>query len=103
MKVVPDNLLGALWLQFALSLNRNIEFRACRYCNTPFKVSRGQDGVTKRRQFCPNNPGCKMRWHREMAKKAAGLKSQGLKEDIIAKKLDVSQDQVASWLKTQAG
>lgn len=32
----PDNLLGALWLQFAQNVAGNREFQRCQYCTRPF-------------------------------------------------------------------
>lgn len=60
---LPKNLLGALWLQFALSIQEGRELRHCKRkrCSrlffTPAKAE-------SRKQFCSDS--CRTSWHREL-------------------------------------
>ncbi len=52
LAIVPENLLGAMWLQFARALDGNREYRACRHCGTWFEI--GSGAASRARQFCSN-------------------------------------------------
>jgi len=79
---VPDNLLGAIWLQMALAIERNVEFRRCTECDTWFEVSR--EGGRSDKIYCSS--ACRVKAHRERlrerpvsapAKKAAKRQARG--------------------------
>ena len=41
LNVVPKNLLGAIWLQFAMAITGNKRFTDCEMCGKPFEVKKG--------------------------------------------------------------
>ena len=41
LSVVPKNLLGAIWLQFAMAITGNKRFADCEVCRKPFEVKKG--------------------------------------------------------------
>lgn len=47
----PENLLGALWLQFALAVSQNSEFRECEHCGKPFEAA-APGASRKDKRFC---------------------------------------------------
>lgn len=49
---VPNNLLGAMWLQFADAVSYNLEYRECGWCGKPFEVTRS---TRSDRQYCSNS------------------------------------------------
>ncbi len=58
--VVPDGLIGAIWLDFSLAINGKQEYRRCTRCGTVFPVpSKGQI-----KRFCSNK--CRTAHHRQM-------------------------------------
>jgi hypothetical protein len=64
MQIIPKNLLSAMWLQFARTIDGNKEFRACKECGRWFEISHKQaDGRTRRREFC-SDP-CKSKDYRK--------------------------------------
>lgn len=61
-KVVPTNLLSALWLQVADEITKDVNFRQCEQCPRWFGYGPGtQHRETKR--FCSNR--CRQAWHRK--------------------------------------
>jgi endogenous inhibitor of DNA gyrase (YacG/DUF329 family) len=75
MQIVPSQLIGALWLQFANAIAGNKEYRACKECGTWFEISSAGDARTARRQFCSDR--CKSRDYR---KRRQGSEQAHLKE-----------------------
>jgi hypothetical protein len=57
----PKDLLTALWLQFALSIDRNTKFRRCRICEKWFEISPDANRTT--REFCSD--ACRARDYRK--------------------------------------
>jgi hypothetical protein len=66
IQLVPSDLLGALWLQFAEALASNHEYKKCKQCGAWFAIASGEDGRTARREFC-SDP-CKSKDYRERRK-----------------------------------
>jgi len=59
--VVPKTLLGAVWLQLALAITRDKNYRCCEFCGAWFAVVPGE-GHTLARRFCSTN--CRVRANR---------------------------------------
>lgn len=62
LRIVPKNLLGALWLQLADAVTGNKEYRSCIECGRWFGLSNERRGGTKRKVFCSS--ACKVRDYR---------------------------------------
>jgi len=56
----PNNLLGAMWLQFADAIERGVDYGRCQVCDDDFELA---DGRSKRRKYCSN--ACSQRAYRE--------------------------------------
>jgi hypothetical protein len=63
LRFYPDDLLRAMWLQFAQGIAGNKDYRACSFCNSWFDLSSSYDGRTARRMFCSD--ACKSRDYRK--------------------------------------
>ncbi len=61
VRLVPKNLLGAIWLQMAHAIERNGEFRRCAECDRWFEVSR--EGGRSDKIYCSN--ACRVKAHRQ--------------------------------------
>jgi hypothetical protein len=70
LQIVPENLLSAMWLQFARAIEGDKEYRACKECGKWIELSHRQvDGRTKRREFCSD--ACKSKDYRKRKERAA--------------------------------
>jgi hypothetical protein len=70
---VPQNLLGAMWLQFALAVAGDKKYRACKVCHKWFEIS-GKNRIT--RLFCSD--ACKTKDFRN--RKIHGLAKKFVEE-----------------------
>ncbi len=96
VNIVPHNLIGAMWLQFAEAIAGNKHHRPCKECGTWFEISTEEDGRTARRVFCSD--ACKSRDYRGRKDQAERLKGEGKTLKDIAKELDTDTETVKNWL-----
>ena len=68
LTILPQSLVGALWLQFARAIDRDREYRACLNCGDWFEV--GQGAASRARQFCSNK--CRVAHSRKRRAQASG-------------------------------
>ena len=61
ISLIPSNLIGALWLQFAHSVAADVDFAKCVECGTWFEVAPGSGRPDKR--YCSD--ACRMRAYRK--------------------------------------
>lgn len=97
----PRTLLGALWLQCAMALSGQREFRKCRQCGKEFEVSTTLRSPETRRldaRFCPG-ARCRAGYHQHCRAKARRLHGEGLSIIQITDELGESREQVRKWLK----
>jgi hypothetical protein len=66
--VVPTNLLGCLWLQFARAIDGNKHYRRCRECGRWFEIS--LDAYRTSKEFCSN--ACRSKAYRGRKKARGG-------------------------------
>jgi hypothetical protein len=98
LRLEPTTLLGALWLQFALSVDSLKRFVKCTECGAPFEVSRGQrTGKRPDAKFC--SPRCRVGHYRGRIEEARRLRSS-LRPNEIARKLNTSRRVINRWLAT---
>jgi hypothetical protein len=69
LHIVPQTLLGAMWLQFAQTIDGNRQFRGCKECSRWIEISTDDNGYRINRQFCSD--ACKSKDYRK--RKAASL------------------------------
>jgi hypothetical protein len=99
LTVVPDGLIGALWLQFARAFERNAECRRCAACGTWFEVASGRARADK--LYC-SHP-CRTRVYRQRQAEAVRLHAEGRTLDEIARELESDSDTVGGWIARQTG
>jgi hypothetical protein len=97
--IVPEGLIGALWLQFARAVERNARFRQCTECTTWFEVAPGRGRADK--QFC--STACRTRAYRKRQAEAVRLHGEGRSIDDIARQLESELDTVRGWIERQGG
>lgn len=105
LRIVPDSLIGALWLQFALAVDGNKEYKQCKMCSTWFEIGRTESyspeagfrgRARKDKTYCSN--ACRSRALREKKKEARRLYEKSITIDEIAKTLGSEQDTVRGWV-----
>lgn len=72
-RLVPDDLLGALWLQFGQMIEEGWDYRTCAYCGKPFWTNNGE----KRRDSKYCSASCRnLSWRGRERKKAASNRAK---------------------------
>jgi hypothetical protein len=93
--IVPNNLIGCLWLQFARAIDGDRQYRRCPDCRKWFETT---PHVTRAdRVFC--SPTCKASAHRKKIAEARKLRAQGLPIREIAKRLETDVKTAKGWTK----
>jgi hypothetical protein len=69
LQFVPESLLGAIWLQFALAVDGNRQYRQCEACGRPFEVA--PDKARTSRRFCRDS--CRVQAHRRRQVEQQGV------------------------------
>jgi hypothetical protein len=101
LKMQPEDLRAAMWLQFAQAIAGKKQYRQCRVCAKWFEVLTDDDGRSARRLFC-SDP-CKSRDYRRRKERAVALRADGLLPDAIASRLaaeglETDTDTVRKWV-----
>ena len=97
---MPQSLLGALWLQAAMSLTGGKKFQRCANANCVQKIEISLDaGFREGTMFCSD--ACKMQDYRARRRKARLLAKRGWTAARIAKKLGRETTIVRGWIKTK--
>ena len=96
LKLSPRSLLGALWLQAALSIAEHKEFRRCVTCGRPIEISRS-GGARTDAMFCSG--AGKMRDYRARRAQARTFHAKKWSLSEIANQLRTDVGTVAGWLK----
>jgi hypothetical protein len=84
IQIVPENLLAAMWLQFAQAIAGNRTYRACKECGRWFEISVEGDGFRINRLFCSD--ACKSRDYRRGKREEADNKARGKKASRTTKR-----------------
>jgi hypothetical protein len=92
---VPCDLLGGLWLQFALAFAGNKDVGRCPECGEWFEVS--LEGARKSRRYCSDN--CRVKAYQGRRDMAARLKAKGKSIREITRELGSRVESVKQWLK----
>jgi hypothetical protein len=101
LQIIPDNLLSAMWLQFAQAIDGNGKHRACKECGKWFEISGEDTGFRINRVFC-SDP-CKSRDYRKRKEQAQHLKAEGKSFKDIAKELDTDIETIKKWVAKRKG
>ena len=94
MHIVPNSLIGALWLQFARAVDGEKKYERCLECKTWFEVS--LEAARTNRKYCKD--ACRFKAYRQRQNEARRLHIMGLSIKEIAKRLDSDIATVKSWI-----
>jgi hypothetical protein len=92
--IVPEGLIGALWLQFARAVERDSQFRQCAECGIWFELAPGTARSDK--LYC--STPCRTKAYRKRQAEAARLHGEGRSLDDIARDLESEPDTVRGWI-----
>jgi hypothetical protein len=101
VRVIPRTLLGAMWLQFAWSVDGARSHKPCKECGRWFEISTEDTGKRINREFC-SDP-CKSKNYRRRKAEAIELKAQGKTIAAIAKQLDTPIETIKNWTSKRKG
>jgi len=97
LSLLPQNLLGALWLQFAASLDGSKTFVKCAECGSPFEISHARKtGKRTDARFC--DVRCRVDHSRGRQKQARRMHDAGRSEREIARELKTQLHVVKGWV-----
>ena len=97
--IVPDGLIGALWLQFARAVERDSRFRQCAECGIWFELAPGTARADK--LYC--STPCRTKAYRKRQAEAARLHGEGRSFEDIARELESDPDTVRGWIEQKRG
>jgi hypothetical protein len=97
--IVPDGLVGALWLQFARAVERDSRFRQCAECCLWFELAPGTARADK--LYC--STPCRTKAYRKRQAEAVRLHGEGHAVDDIARELESDPETVRGWIKRKGG
>jgi hypothetical protein len=99
LEIVPQNLVGALWLQFAQAVSRQRRHRKCGTCGMWFEVSPGV--ARSNRLYC--SEACRSKAYRDRKDRAQQLHAQGRPIKEIAEELNSTVKVVKGWISQRKG
>jgi hypothetical protein len=95
LNIVPKNLIGGMWLQFARSIDGEKNYRQCRQCGEWFEISRETNRST--RFYCNDGP-CRAKAYRRRQEMAWELYSEGISIEEIGQRLGTDAALVQRWI-----
>ena len=95
LRLMPTNLLGALWLQFARSVEASKLYRRCPVCTQWFEVS--VKGKRRHSTYC--SARCRVKAYRDRRNEAVARAAAGESPGSIAEALGSELDTVLGWIK----
>ena len=98
LSFAPLTLLSAMWLQLALSVAGDKEFRGCKHCKRLFEISTEKTGYRKHREFCSES--CKTKDYRKRKRTALKLAGEGKSVAVVATRTGTNAVTVRAWLAT---
>ena len=94
LAIRPHDLLGALWVQFALAISDSKEFRQCEVCGRSFELDPGINRTS--RFYCQN--ACRVKAYRMRKAEANRLHNHGKTLRQIATQLESDVPTVKKWI-----
>jgi hypothetical protein len=93
LRFQPASLIGAIWIQFALGVEGNRDYRQCEQCRTWFEVAAEKREGAK---FCSD--ACRFKAYRNRQKDARRLHAAGISIGNIATKCGSDVKTVRGWI-----
>jgi hypothetical protein len=101
LQIIPENLLSAMWLQFAQAIDGNRKYRARKECGRWFEISTDDAGFRVNRVFC-SDPS-KSKDYRGRKQRAQQLKVEGKPVKDIARELATEVETIKKWVAERKG
>jgi hypothetical protein len=98
IRLVPGNLVAALWLQFAYAMSSDKEQRLCPSCGEWFQLEKGKRSD---RAYCTD--ACRKKVYRQRRQRAHQLHAAGKKVKEIAQELKADVASVKKWISDKKG
>jgi hypothetical protein len=95
LNIVPKNLIGGMWLQFARSIDGEKNYRQCRQCGKWFEISLEANRPT--RFYCNDGP-CRAKAYRRRQEIAWEMYSEGIPTEGITQRLETDAATVQAWI-----
>lgn len=95
LHIVPQDLLGALWIQLALAIQGNTKYERCGQCNSWFEVS----PKAKRLKTIYCSTRCRVAAYRARKDLSRRLSEDGVDVKEIAQRLNTDTKTVRGWLR----
>lgn len=98
VRIVPKNLLGAMWWQFARRVSGEVTYTKCVVCGTPIKISSDvneRERHQSNRELCSDK--CKQKRHRQR-NAARTLHEAGQSDKAISKSLGIDLKTIRKWV-----
>jgi hypothetical protein len=99
LNYMPKNLIGAIYIQFALAIEGDKEYRRCPECGKRFELTPGVNRTS--RVTCSNV--CRTSAYRHRQQRARQLHAEGKGVKEIAKMVGSTADQVKKWVAKKEG
>jgi hypothetical protein len=93
LRIVPQSLVSALWIQLAKAIEGDRKYRECDVCGTWFEVSGDRRADAR---FCSN--ACRFKAYRQRQDEARRLSAEGRSPKQIAKQLGSDVKTVNGWI-----
>jgi predicted nucleic acid-binding Zn ribbon protein len=94
LSVEIDELMPALWLQFAFAVAEDKQYRRCAVCDRAFELAPGENRADRR--FCSDR--CRIRAYRQRKAQACEMRTAGKHLREIAKEFDTDVATVKGWV-----
>ena len=94
LSVEVGELLPALWLQFAIAVAEDKQYRRCEVCGRAFELSPGANRADRR--SCSDK--CRVRGYRRRKAQATTMRAAGAHLREIAKQLETDMGTVKRWV-----
>jgi|GEM_PF-4701174 len=98
LHVVPKNLLGAMWMQFAQAIQGDVRYQRCPQCKTWFKVPNKANRPST--TFC--SPRCRVQAFRGRQAQARDMSAKRVPLAKIARELGNDISVVRTWVRQEA-
>ena len=92
--IVPNSLIGAIWLQFAQAIDGHKEYRRCEECRIWFELSPEVARTSK--LYCSN--ACRVRAYRKRQAEARRLHEEGKSIEEIARIIGTDISTAQGWI-----
>ena len=98
VRIEAPDMWTAMWLQFAIAIIEEKEYRRCKLCKKPFELGHKRKDRQSRadKEFC--NVTCRVKFHQQRQVKARKMRAKGAKLQAIVKAVGADLQTVKRWV-----